>query len=126
MGPCFRRDDTRRPRPRPGAPSPPKRPIRPQASHSTQDSIPIRPLNSTIGRKIKQIRRRKTAGPWEEILSVRHYDWIAHFGRRTPDKLAVLHLPTQRPLSSPPFHARLYPLAPRRLYPVKISRGTPL
>ena len=35
--------------------------------------------------------RRK---PWP----VRHYDWIAHFGRRTPDKVAVIDLASERRL----------------------------
>ena len=34
------------------------------------------------------------------MSSVRHYDWIAHFGRRTPDKSAR-HRPRQRPPASP-------------------------
>ena len=29
-------------------------------------------------------------------MSVRHYDWIAHFGRRMPDKLAVVDLAGER------------------------------
>ena len=35
----------------------------------------------------------------EEALSVRHYDWIAHFGRRTPDKIAAIDLASDRRLS---------------------------
>jgi fatty-acyl-CoA synthase len=29
-------------------------------------------------------------------LAVRYYDWIAHFGRRTPDKVAAIDLASQR------------------------------
>jgi fatty-acyl-CoA synthase len=29
-------------------------------------------------------------------LPVRYYDWIAHFGRRTPDKVAVVDLASER------------------------------
>ena len=123
MGPCFRRDDTRRPRPRPGAPSPPKRPIRPQASHSTQDSIPIRPPNWTLWRKIKQDQAAQDRQPSEEILPVRHYDWIAHFGRRTPDKLAVVDLASERRFSYAQFDARISRLARHLRDQLKIARG---
>src|SRR5216683_5128858 len=49
--------------------------------------------------------------PSEEILPVRHYDWIAHFGRRTPDKIAVVDLARQRRLSYALFDARISRLA---------------
>src|SRR6202158_4422525 len=122
MGPCFRRDDTRRPRQRPGVPSSPGWPIRPQASHSAQDSIPIWPLNWTKWRRIKRIRRRKTVGV-EEILPVRHYDWIAHFGRRTPDKLAVVDLASERRFSYAQFDARISRLAAHLRDRLRIARG---
>ena len=32
------------------------------------------------------------------MSSVRHYDWIAHFGRRTPDKIAAIDLASERRL----------------------------
>ena len=32
------------------------------------------------------------------MSSVRHYDWIAHFGRRTPDKIAAIDLASDRRL----------------------------
>jgi hypothetical protein len=42
-------------------------------------------------------------------LPVRHYDWIAHFARRTPDKPAVIDLASERRLSyrssTPAFRA---------------------
>jgi len=40
----------------------------------------------------------------EEPLPVRHYDWIAHFGRRTPDKTAVVDLGSDRHFSYAHFH----------------------
>ena len=45
------------------------------------------------------------------MSSVRHYDWIAHFGRRTPDKIAVIDLASDRRLSYAQFDARISRLA---------------
>jgi len=36
----------------------------------------------------------------EDVLPVRHYDWIAHFGHRTPDKVAVVDLASERRFTS--------------------------
>ena len=47
----------------------------------------------------------------EEALSVRHYDWIAHFGRRTPDKIAAIDLASDRRLSYAQFDGRISRLA---------------
>ena len=47
----------------------------------------------------------------EEALSVRHYDWIAHFGRRTPDKCAAIDLASGRRLSYAQFDKRISLLA---------------
>jgi fatty-acyl-CoA synthase len=44
-------------------------------------------------------------------LPVRYYDWIAHFGRRTPDKIAVIDLASQRRLSYAEFDKRISLLA---------------
>ena len=44
-------------------------------------------------------------------MPVRHYDWIAHFGRRTPDKLAVVDLGSGRQFSYAEFDARISRLA---------------
>ena len=44
-------------------------------------------------------------------MSVRYYDWIAHFGRRTPDKIAAIDLASQRRLSYAEFDARISRLA---------------
>jgi hypothetical protein len=42
-------------------------------------------------------------------MPVRHYDWIAHFGRRTPAKPAVVDLASERQFSyrnsTPAFRA---------------------
>jgi fatty-acyl-CoA synthase len=59
----------------------------------------------------------------EEILSVRYYDWIAHFGRRTPDKLAVVDLASERQFSYAQFDARISRLAAHLRDQLKITRG---
>jgi fatty-acyl-CoA synthase len=56
-------------------------------------------------------------------LSVRHYDWIAHFGRRTPDKLAVVDLASGRRFSYAQFDARISRLATHLRDQFKIARG---
>ena len=45
------------------------------------------------------------------MTSVRHYDWIAHFGRRTPDKIAAIDLVSERRLSYAQLDARISRLA---------------
>jgi fatty-acyl-CoA synthase len=59
----------------------------------------------------------------EEILPVRHYDWIAHFARRTPDRLAVVDLASERRLTYAQFDARISHLATHLRDGVKIARG---
>src|SRR6266853_6857058 len=61
--------------------------------------------------------------PSEETLSVRHYDWIAHFGRRTPDKLAVVDLASERRFSYAQFDARISRLAAHLRDQLRIKRG---
>jgi fatty-acyl-CoA synthase len=56
-------------------------------------------------------------------LPVRHYDWIAHFARRTPDKLAVVDLASERRLDYAQFDARISRLATHLRDGVKIARG---
>jgi fatty-acyl-CoA synthase len=56
-------------------------------------------------------------------LSVRHYDWIAHFGRRTPDKLAVVDLGSERRLTYAQFDARISRLAGYLRDRLGIARG---
>jgi fatty-acyl-CoA synthase len=56
-------------------------------------------------------------------LSVRHYDWIAHFARRTPDKLAAVDLGSGRLLSYARFDARISRLAGHLRDRLAIQRG---
>jgi fatty-acyl-CoA synthase len=62
-------------------------------------------------------------GPSEELLPVRYYDWIAHFGRRTPEKLAVVDLASGRRLSYARFDARIARLAGHLREALGIGRG---
>src|SRR5438445_6927778 len=59
----------------------------------------------------------------EETLSIRHYDWITHFGRRTPDKIAAIDLASDRRLSYAQFDARISRLATHLRDHLKIKRG---
>ena len=59
----------------------------------------------------------------EEALSVRHYDWIAHFGRRTPDKIAAIDLASDRRLSYAQFDARISRLATHLRDKLGVTRG---
>ena len=56
-------------------------------------------------------------------MPVRHYDWIAHFGRRTPDKLAAIDLASGRQLSYAQFDARISRLAAHLRDRLNINRG---
>ena len=56
-------------------------------------------------------------------MPVRHYDWIAHFARRTPDKPAVIDLASERRLSFAQFDARISHLAMHLRDRLKIARG---
>jgi fatty-acyl-CoA synthase len=59
----------------------------------------------------------------EESLPLRHYDWIAHFGRRTPDKLAVVDLGSGRQFSYAEFDARISRLAAHLRDQRRIANG---
>jgi fatty-acyl-CoA synthase len=59
----------------------------------------------------------------EEILPVRHYDWIAHFGRRTPEKTAVVDLASERRLTYAQFDARISRLAAHLRDRLEVARG---
>src|ERR1700753_3804952 len=59
----------------------------------------------------------------EGILGVRYYDWIAHFGRRTPDKTAVVDLASERQFSYAQFDARISRLASHLRDRLKVARG---
>ena len=95
---------------------------RSRPSHSTQDSIPIRSPTERPGVK-SAITRHETAIPQEEALPVRHYDWIAHFGRRTPDKPAVVDLASERQFSYAQFDRRISRLAAHLRDRLKVKRG---
>jgi fatty-acyl-CoA synthase len=56
-------------------------------------------------------------------LSVRYYDWIAHFGRRTPDKIAAVDLGSARRLSYAQFDARISRLATHLRDNLQVARG---
>ena len=56
-------------------------------------------------------------------MPVRHYDWIAHFGRRTPDKLAVVDLASGRRFTYAQFDARISRLAAHLRDALGIQRG---
>jgi fatty-acyl-CoA synthase len=59
----------------------------------------------------------------EDILPVRHYDWIAHFGRRTPDKVAVVDLASERRFTYAKLDARISRLAAHLRNQLKVVRG---
>src|ERR1700739_1050557 len=59
----------------------------------------------------------------EEILPVRHYDWIAHFGRRTPDKVAVVDLFSGRRFTYLQLDARISRLAVHLRDRLGVARG---
>src|SRR6187455_1576796 len=59
----------------------------------------------------------------EEALSTRYYDWIAHFGRRTPDKCAAIDLASERRLSYAQFDARISRLATHLRDAFGVARG---
>jgi fatty-acyl-CoA synthase len=56
-------------------------------------------------------------------LPVRHYDWIAHFSRRTPDKVAVIDLFSERRFTCAQFDARISRLAAHLRDRLTIARG---
>jgi fatty-acyl-CoA synthase len=56
-------------------------------------------------------------------LSVRYYDWIAHHGRRTPDKTAVVDLASERSFSYAQFDQRVSRFARHLRDHLKVARG---
>jgi fatty-acyl-CoA synthase len=56
-------------------------------------------------------------------LPVRHYDWIAHFGGRTPDKLALVDLGSGRQFTYAQFDARISRLAAHLRDRLAVGRG---
>jgi len=69
------------------------------------------------------IKRHKTADPGGKFLPVRHYDWIAHFGRRIPDKVAAVDLASGRRFTYAQFDARISRLAAHLRGGLGIKRG---
>jgi fatty-acyl-CoA synthase len=59
----------------------------------------------------------------EEILPVRYYDWIAHFGRRTPDKTALVDLGSGRRFGYAELDARISRLAAHLRGQCGVTRG---
>src|SRR6478736_4058141 len=59
----------------------------------------------------------------EDALPVRYYDWITHFGRRTPDKIAVIDLASERRLSYAQLDTRISRLATHLRDQLKVQRG---
>ena len=57
------------------------------------------------------------------MSSVRYYDWIAHFGRRTPDKIAAIDLGSSRRFCYAEFDARISRLAMHLRDELKVARG---
>ena len=64
-----------------------------------------------------------TSPPREEFLAVRYYDWIAHHGRRTPNKIAVMDLASERRFTYAQLDARISRLASFLRHALKVSRG---
>jgi fatty-acyl-CoA synthase len=56
-------------------------------------------------------------------VPVRHYDWIAHFGRRTPHKTAVIDLASERRFSYVEFDTRIGRLAAHLRNRLNVARG---
>ena len=56
-------------------------------------------------------------------MAVRYYDWIAHFGRRTPNKTAAIDLASGRRFTYAQFDARISRLATHLRDQLKIARG---
>ncbi len=56
-------------------------------------------------------------------MSTRYYDWIGHFGRRTPDKIAAIDLASQRRFSYAQFDARISLLAMHLRDRLNVARG---
>jgi fatty-acyl-CoA synthase len=56
-------------------------------------------------------------------LPVRHYDWIAHFGRRTPHKVAAVDVASERRFTYAEFDRRISRFAAHLRDQLKIARG---
>jgi fatty-acyl-CoA synthase len=56
-------------------------------------------------------------------LPVRYYDWVAHFARRTPHKVAAVDLASERRFTYAAFDARISRLASHLREELKVARG---
>ena len=56
-------------------------------------------------------------------MAVRYYDWIAHHGRRTPNKVAVIDLASERRFSYSQLDARVSRLGSFLRHSLNVSRG---
>ena len=56
-------------------------------------------------------------------MSVRYYDWIAHYGRRSPGKIALVDLASGRRISYGEFNRRVSLLAGHLRDALKVGRG---
>jgi len=59
----------------------------------------------------------------EESVAVRYFDWIAHFARRTPHKVAAVDLASERRFTYAMFDARIARLASHLREELKVGRG---
>src|SRR6185312_8501514 len=94
----------------------------PMPATPRKTASPYEPSSAKLN-AIKQNRRRKAAGRGGSMSSVRYYDWITHFGRRTPDKIAAIDLASERRLSYAQFDARISRLATHLRDTLKVTRG---
>ena len=56
-------------------------------------------------------------------MPVRYYDWIAHFGRRTPDKTALVDLGSGRKFTYAQLDGRISRLATHLRGQCGVTRG---
>jgi fatty-acyl-CoA synthase len=59
----------------------------------------------------------------EEVLAVRYYDWIAHHGRRTPDKTGAIDLASERSFTYSQLDKRISRLAGHLRDRLEVARG---
>src|SRR3954469_3185475 len=73
--------------------------------------------------RVGPVRDRGLGHREKQMPSVRHYDWIAHFGRRTPDKIPLIHPRSGRRCSYAELDVRISRLAAHLRDQLKIARG---
>ena len=87
-------------------------PTRPDLGHAVHNT---RSKREWAARDRRTLRRK--------ICRFAYYDWIAHYGRRTPKKLAVVDLATGRSFSYEQFDNRISRLAAHLRDRLGIKRG---